>query len=179
LKREAPSDIFNAANAADFRSQFQPAQVRQYDLRRFTGGNAAYIRAYFDFFIKLHRRRGMPGPGCFCGNVMAELASHDVRVRDVIVDHMRELQSAFLHALLKEVDQRGCTLAPVELESMAHFLATASQGLWARARSLTEVGELTRYKETLMALLASHLDRCALDQSNSRAATVDRPSGQR
>jgi TetR/AcrR family transcriptional repressor of nem operon len=138
----------------------------------------AAIDAYFDFFIKLHRRRGMPGPGCFCGNVMAELASHDDRVRDVIVDHMRELQSAFLHALVTEFDQRGCTIAPEELESMAHFLAIASQGLWARARSLTEVAELTRYKETLMALLASHLDRCALAQSNSPAA-VDHPSGQR
>jgi TetR/AcrR family transcriptional repressor of nem operon len=142
-----------------------------------TTGLAA-IDAYFDFFIQLHRRRGMPGPGCFCGNVMAELASHDVRVRDVIIDHMRELQSAFLHALLKEVDQRGCTIAQMELESMAHFLATASQGLWARARSLTEVAELTRYKETLMALLASHLDRCALDQSNNPAA-VDPASGRR
>ena len=127
----------------------------------------AAIGAYFDFFIKLHSRRGMPGPGCFIGNVMAEVACHDVRVRDVIVDHMQELQSAFLHALMEAVDQRGRKIAPAELESMAQFLATASQGLWSRARSLTELADLIRYKETLMALLISHLDHCALDQSNS------------
>ena len=118
----------------------------------------AAINAYFDHFIALHVHHGMPGPGCFFANVMTELESHQTQIREAVEQHMQQLRDAFYWALSQETRARQTTIPEAELKDLADFLATASQGLWSRARSLTEIDDLTRFKNTLMSLLRSHLE---------------------
>ena len=114
------------------------------------------VEAYFDYFIELHRFNGMPGPGCFYGNVMVELESHQTEIRQAIRDHMQELREGFLVVLDEEQREVGSNFSVSELESLAEFLATASQGLWSRARSLTDVADLISYKNTVLVLLRNY-----------------------
>lgn len=114
------------------------------------------VEAYFDYFIELHRFNGMPGPGCFYGNVMVELESHQTEIRQAIRDHMQDLREGFLVVLKEEQREVGSDFSASELESLAEFLATASQGLWSRARSLTDLADLISYKNTVLALLRNY-----------------------
>ncbi len=117
----------------------------------------AAIEAYFDHFIRLHVRHGMPGPGCFCANVMTEIASHHTQIRRVVEQHLAQLCDAFYRALLAEIREQDTDIPTPELQGLADFLATSSQGLWSRARSLSDVEELVRFKETVMSLLRCRL----------------------
>jgi TetR/AcrR family transcriptional regulator, transcriptional repressor for nem operon len=88
------------------------------------------IEAYFDYFLERLEKYGLPGPGCFCGNVMAELSTHPNAAQRIVVEHIQTLRQGFLKAL--------------EVE--------------ARARSMSEAADLTGFKNTLMALLRTHFD---------------------
>jgi TetR/AcrR family transcriptional regulator, transcriptional repressor for nem operon len=120
------------------------------------------IEKYFDFFISLHRRHGMPGPGCFLANAMIELAPHDPRVRDMVNQHLKELRSAFLSALQKVAVSGDGKLSKSELAEVAGFLATASQGLWSFARCSTDITQLEGFKAALIKLLKARLDHSNL-----------------
>ena len=116
------------------------------------------IEAYFDYFLERLEKYGLPGPGCFCGNVMAELAAHPSAAQRLVVEHLQTLRQAFLKALEVEARARRAGLTAPELDGIAELLTTASQGLWARARSVSEAADLTGFKNTLMALLRTHFD---------------------
>ncbi|HIG22170.1 TetR/AcrR family transcriptional regulator [Henriciella sp.] len=115
------------------------------------------IEAYFDFFIELHKHHGMPGPGCFLANTMTELAPHDEAVREVVNKHALALHAGFLKALERSARARGTELPASELDELAGFLATASQGLWSYGRSIHDVDELERFKSALLKLLHKRL----------------------
>lgn len=133
-----------------------------------SGGDAlASVEAYFDFFIELHRRHGMPGPGCFFANVMTERAPHEAEVLAVVKQHMVDLRHAFRDALGKGGVQGNDTFDNREpgeqaLDQLAGFLATASQGLWSYARSSTDSGELESFKQVLLDLLKTRLSPIGL-----------------
>jgi len=116
------------------------------------------IDGYFTHFIELHRRHGMPGPGCFIANAMTELAPHDDAVRAIVAQHMSDLRKAFRGAVEKSAKSAGATLTTGELNELAGFLATASQGLWSYGRSILDVRELQRFKDALLALLRARLN---------------------
>ncbi|MGB3626981.1 MAG: helix-turn-helix domain-containing protein [Henriciella sp.] len=115
------------------------------------------IEAYFDHFIELHKQHGMPGPGCFLANVMTECAPHDEAVRTLVNQHERDLRAGFLNALERSAVDSAAKLSNREVDELAGFLATASQGLWSYGRSIDDVGELERFKTTLMKLLSARL----------------------
>ena len=115
------------------------------------------IEAYFDHFIELHRHHGMPGPGCFLANTMTELAPHDEAVREIVNKHAIDLHAGFLNALERSARAQGAELPASELDELAGFLATASQGLWSYGRSIHDVDELERFKSALLKLLHKRL----------------------
>lgn len=115
------------------------------------------IEAYFDHFISLHKHHGMPGPGCFLANTMTELAPHDQAVRAIINQHGADLHAGFRDALERCARSAGAELSITELEELAGFLATASQGLWSYGRSIHDVGELERFKSALLELLRNRI----------------------
>lgn len=119
------------------------------------------IDAYFSHFIRLHKQHGMPGPGCFLANVMTELAPHDQAVRAIVAKHMADLRKAFRGAVEKSAKCAGANLTNAELNEIAGFLATASQGLWSYGRSIADIGELERFKDVLLQLLKARLNMFA------------------
>lgn len=116
------------------------------------------IDAYFSHFIDLHKRHGMPGPGCFFANAMTELAPHDEAVRTIVARHMTDLREAFRRAVEKSAKSVGAKLTDAECDELAGFLATASQGLWSYGRSIADIGELVRFKDVLLKLLETRLN---------------------
>jgi TetR/AcrR family transcriptional repressor of nem operon len=116
------------------------------------------IESYFDFFIELHRRHGMPGPGCFFANAMTEQAPHNPRVGADVNQHMNDLQTAFLTALDRCSRAHAADISDVDRKELARFLATASQGLWSYGRSTTNLDELISFKSALLKLLRARLD---------------------
>lgn len=115
------------------------------------------IEAYFDHFIRLHKKHGMPGPGCFLANTMTECAPHDDAVRAFVNQHAEDLREAFRAALTRQETHSGVTLTGAELDELASFLVTASQGLWSYGRSIHDVSELERFKSALLALLRARM----------------------
>jgi TetR/AcrR family transcriptional repressor of nem operon len=115
------------------------------------------IEAYFDRFIELHRRHGLPGPGCFFANVMTELAPHDCQVGVEVTQHMTDLRAAFMVALKRCLQARAAVMSDRDLDELAGFLATASQGLWSYARSITTLSELESFKSALLKLLMARM----------------------
>jgi TetR/AcrR family transcriptional regulator, transcriptional repressor for nem operon len=116
------------------------------------------IDAYFSHFIELHKQHGMPGPGCFFANVMTELAPHDDAVRAIVAQHMADLRSAFRGAIEKAAASASAKLTMAELNELAGFLATSSQGLWSYGRSTLDVRELERFREMLLKLVMTRLN---------------------
>jgi len=117
----------------------------------------AAIDAYFTHFIDLHKKHGMPGPGCFFANAMTELAPHDEAVRAIVAQHMTDLRTAFRGAIERYDLRAGVNLTAGERDELAGFLATASQGLWSYGRSIADVRELERFKDVLIQLLKARL----------------------
>jgi TetR/AcrR family transcriptional regulator, transcriptional repressor for nem operon len=115
------------------------------------------IEAYFDYFIALHEKRGMPGPGCFIANTMTELAPHHADALRIVNDHSSELKSAFASSLEQATGPRGNQIGEVEISEIAEFLVTSSQGLWSYGKSISDVLILTRFKDTLLKLLSFRL----------------------
>ena len=122
------------------------------------GDGLSAIESYFDLFIELHRRHGMPGPGCFFANAMTEQAPHNPRVAAEVNQHMTDLQTAFLTALDRCSGNHAADISDVDRMELASFLATASQGLWSYGRSTSTLGELISFKSALLKLLRARLD---------------------
>ena len=123
----------------------------------------AAIEAFFDFFISLHAKHGMPGPGCFLANTMTEVAPHSDAVLAVVSGHAADLRGGFLLAVTRADEASGAAggaaLSESELDEIAAFLATSSQGLWSYGRSVSDIAELTRFKTALLKMLRSRLVR--------------------
>ena len=117
------------------------------------------IQAFFDFFISLHAKHGMPGPGCFLANTMTEVAPHSHAVLAVVSGHAADLRAGFLQAVTRAAEAGGAALSVSELDEIAAFLATSSQGLWSYGRSISDIDELTRFKTALLEMLRSRLVR--------------------
>ncbi len=116
------------------------------------------IDAYFSHFINLHRQHGLPGPGCFMANTMTERAPRDEAIRSIVADHMADLHLAFRRALDRASTRAGANLPEAELDDLAGFLATSSQGLWSYGRNIFDVRELERFKGVLLTLLKTRLE---------------------
>lgn len=117
----------------------------------------AAIEAFFDFFISLHAKHGMPGPGCFLANTMTEVAPHSDAVLAVVSGHAADLRAGFLQAVIRAAGAGGAALSMPELDEIAAFLATSSQGLWSYGRSISDIAELTQFKTALLKMLRSRL----------------------
>lgn len=147
-------DLFLACLGAYRQEYVEPALA----LLRSHEDGVAGIEAYFDHFIDLHKRHGMPGPGCFLASAMTECAPHDKAVQSIVSQHLMDLRGAFLHALETCADSgHGGRLGTSERIELAGFLATASQGLWSYGRSTRDLGELERFRAALLTLLRARL----------------------
>ena len=132
-------------------------------LRSGTNGLSS-IEAYFDFFIALHEKHGMPGPGCFIANTMTELAPHHAEVQRVVNEHSADLKSAFARSLLQAARASDERIRKTEISEMAEFLVTSSQGLWSYGKSISDIRTLKQFKVTLLELLRFRLRPPALDR---------------
>lgn len=117
------------------------------------------IQAYFEYFIDLHRKNGMPGPGCMVANSMTEEAPHNTDIQAQVDAHNDVLSKAFSHSLRVAGQQAEAALSDEEIDELALFLVTSSQGLWSYARSIGELEVLENFTASLMALLTSRLNR--------------------
>lgn len=115
------------------------------------------IRAYLAYFIDMHRKHGMPGPGCFIANCVTEVAPHCVAVHDMAAGHKAQLQEGFRVALDRAARHTGGHLPAKELESLASFLSIATQGLWSYARAMDDLVELEQFATELVALVEARL----------------------
>lgn len=128
------------------------------DLLHTEGKGLDAIAAYLDYFIQLHRKHGLPGPGCFIANTMTELAPHQTAAAAVVNAHARQLEDGFFFALSQVVETGGHQPADPTLRDLASFLVTATQGLWSHARNVQDIAVLTGFRETLLELLRTRLD---------------------
>lgn len=119
------------------------------------GDGLESIEAYFDHFIALHEQRGMPGPGCFIANTMTEFAPRSAGARRIVNAHSARLKAAFLSALRRTATTNQ--VGPAELDDLAEFLVTSSQGLWSHGKSIDDVGILKGFRDTLLKLLRFRL----------------------
>ncbi|MGB3472616.1 MAG: TetR/AcrR family transcriptional regulator [Erythrobacter sp.] len=115
------------------------------------------IRGYFDYFIGMHRKHGMPGPGCFMANVMTEVAPHCEPVHQQALAHKADLHQGFQTALCRAARHSGYKIGPEEVDNLATFLSIASQGLWSYARSMDDVAELDQFAREALALVETRL----------------------
>lgn len=121
------------------------------------------IEAYFDYFITLHEKHGMPGPGCFIANTMTELAPQHADALRIVNEHSAQLKSAFAKAVKQAIGASGNHVDKVEIAEIAEFLVTSSQGLWSYGKSISEIRVLKRFKGTLLNLLYHRLGRPKLN----------------
>jgi TetR/AcrR family transcriptional regulator, transcriptional repressor for nem operon len=115
------------------------------------------IEDYFDYFITLHEKHGMPGPGCFIANTMTELAPNHLDVLRIVNEHSSQLKSAFANSLEQAAGSSDDQIDDVEISEIAEFLVTSSQGLWSYGKSISDVVILKRFKDTLLKLLSFRL----------------------
>lgn len=110
------------------------------------------IQNYFEAQIDLAGQAGPPYPGCLVANTMTETGPHDPKVLTAVRAHNMRLENGFLNALENENAQAG-SLNPKELQKLASFLATSTQGLWAFSRSLSDTHQMHEYATTLLQLI--------------------------
>jgi TetR/AcrR family transcriptional repressor of nem operon len=120
-------------------------------------GGMAAIRAYFAYFIEQHRQHGLPGPGCFLANSVTEVAPHSHAALETACAHRRDLQHGFKAALRRAACDLGSAAGPDDLDSLASFLAVASQGLWSHARAMDDLAELEQFAAEALALVHARL----------------------
>ena len=115
------------------------------------------MRAYFDHFIEMHRKHGMPGPGCFIANTVTEVAPHSDAASELTAAHLSDLKAGFEIALRRAAATLKSSLELEELESLASFLSIASQGLWSYARVMHDLANVEyvarEYQELTIATL--------------------------
>lgn len=117
------------------------------------------IGAYFDHFIGMHRKHGMPGPGCFIANAVTEVAPHSDAACELTSAHLADLKSGFGAALRRAAVQASSSLSPEELGSLANFLSIASQGLWSYARGISDLAVIEHVAREYQALVTARLER--------------------
>ncbi len=117
------------------------------------------IREYFDHFIEMHRKHGMPGPGCFFANAVTEVAPHLDATSELTSAHLVDLKSGFDTALRRATAQLDTSMRPEELDSLANFLAIASQGLWSYARMMHDIANVEDVAREYQALVRTRLKR--------------------
>lgn len=122
------------------------------------------IEAYFDFFIALHEKRGMLGPGCFIANTMTELAPHHADAQRIVKAHSSDLKAAFETSLAQAKRTNDIQVDKTEIAEIAEFLVTSSQGLWSYGKSISDIRILKRFKNTLLELLRYRLGLPGLDR---------------
>ena len=121
------------------------------------------IEAYFDYFIGLHEKRGMPGPGCFIASTMTELAPHHADALRIVNAHSSDLKAAFETSLKQATRTSDIMMNKTEISEIAEFLVTSSQGLWSYGKSVSDILILKQFKATLLELLRFRLGRPKLD----------------
>jgi len=114
------------------------------------------IEDYFETQITLAGEVGAPYPGCLVANTMTETGPHDAKVMGAVKAHNTRLQNGFLNALQNENSNLG-RLKPEELEELAAFLATSTQGLWSFSRTLTSTDYMRNYVKTLIQLIRKRI----------------------
>jgi len=115
------------------------------------GATLETIEDYFKVLIDLAEQEGPPYPGCLVANTMTETGPHDEKVLAAVRAHNERLKNGFLNALRNE-NTRERKLLQSELEALAAFLATSTQGLWSFSRTLTGTRDMHQYAETLIQL---------------------------
>lgn len=121
------------------------------------------IEAYFDHFIGLHEKRGMPGPGCFIANTMTELAPRHADALRIVNKHSSDLRAAFKASLMKAAGESDIQIDKTEISEISEFLVTSSQGLWSYGKSISDIRILKQFKMTLIELLRFRLGLPKLD----------------
>lgn len=106
-------------------------------------GGLKSIGAYFDDIIALHKQSGMLVPGCFIANTMTKLApSYEAALR-IANAHSARLDPAVLDAPTLTRGASGTRIASAELDALADFLTTTSQGRWSYGKSIDDVRIMT------------------------------------
>ena len=106
------------------------------------------IAQYFETQISLAETQGLPGRGCFVGNVATEVAPADAAVRAKVLAHNTRLRRGFEAVLSRAYDGNGS-----DTTAAAEALTVFAQGLWASARLTEDAGVLRRSaRMTLRAL---------------------------
>lgn len=113
------------------------------------------VQAYFEHQISLAEKLGLPGPGCFVGNSMTEIAPHDSDVLAEIKIHNDRLYYGFVNAI-----QNSCTrksaLTEIEMKQLAEAIVIFANGLWAMSRIVTNSNKL---RDTVSVFLNSIKER--------------------
>lgn len=117
------------------------------------------ISDYFDYFIGLHKKRGMPGPGCFIANTMTELAPHLVEAREKIEEHMEMLRRSFLRSIKQAAKKQNSKKGDKELNELARLTVISTQGLWSYARGTSDLTALESFKRSFLTMLEATLGR--------------------
>lgn len=115
------------------------------------------IQQYFAYFIEMHRKNGMPGPGCFIANSVTEVAPHCEAIDQAVLAHRADLHDGFKTALRRAARLANSQLQPEVLDGLAHFLVIASQGLWSYARAIDDLAELEQFAREALALVEARL----------------------
>jgi TetR/AcrR family transcriptional regulator, transcriptional repressor for nem operon len=111
------------------------------------------IGGFFNYQIALAEAGGLPGPGCLVANAATETAPHDPQISSEVTAHHARLRTGFVSALGNE----SRLLAHSEIEALAGFLVTSTQGLWLMSRTVTSAAPLRAHVSTLLSLLRARL----------------------
>lgn len=154
-------DLFLACLGA-YRARFADPTIQ---ILKSDADGLSAIDAYFDFFIDLHEKAGMPGPGCFIANTMTELVPHHEDALRIVSEHSSQLRTAFASALEKASSDGQNQIDENEVSDIAEFLLTSSQGLWSYGRSVSDIEILKRFKATLLDLICFRLGLLVINRS--------------
>ena len=91
------------------------------------------IAEYFEHQIALAEQGGMPGPGCFVGNTLTEVAPHDAKVLAMVKEHNDRLQLGLSNAIRNSLVREN-ELTDQEIFNMAEEVLVFATGLWAMSR---------------------------------------------
>lgn len=148
---DGKSELFNACLLAYNKKFAEPAIA----LLGQEGDGLSAIGAYLDYFIHLHEKHGLPGPGCFFANTMTELAAVEIDANEIVSRHSRILNHAFLGVLKRANAISPSPLVEKDLQDLSAFLVSATQGMWSYARTISKLEDLKKCKRALMVLLCA------------------------
>jgi TetR/AcrR family transcriptional regulator, transcriptional repressor for nem operon len=111
------------------------------------------IGFFLEIQIAAAEKLGLPGPGCLVANAATETAPHDKQISIEVAAHHLRLKQGFAGALTNEQSSLGRD----EIEVLADFLVTTTQGLWSMSRTVSSAAPLRAHVATLMSLLKARL----------------------